>query len=84
MLWLRACSKERGYQKWQKLPLCAFCRTPEAFTDQEVIGRMNKCVERNEAISMEQLAGCYMNGDMGLKRDKAKAMELLEKAGENG
>ena len=63
---------------------CAFCRTPATPVEKEVVDQMNKCVERNDATSMEQLAILYMNGKMGLQKDLDKAMELFRKAGELG
>ena len=63
---------------------CAFCRTPPTEADEEVIDRLNKGVERNDAKSMEMLAIYFKNGEFGLQQDLAKAMKLFQKAGEHG
>ena len=73
-------------KSWEDCEVCPFCRTPAPSTaeDREIIDRINKCVERNDAKSMEQLAMHYRDGNMGLQKDLTKAMELFQKAGELG
>ena len=63
---------------------CAFCRTPTTTVERDELDRLTKGAERNNADFMEHLAWSYMNGDLGLKKDLAKAKEMLETAGKNG
>ena len=63
---------------------CTFCRTPPTSVEKEILDRLSKGVERNDANSIEQLAVYYMGGEMGLQQDSVKSMELLLKAGEHG
>jgi len=64
--------------------LCAFCRTPNAKTDEEHIKRTKKLMDKGNAEAHYMLAGCYARGMKGLPQDWAKAIELLLKAGELG
>ena len=63
---------------------CAFCRTPGATTDRELIDRMNKGRDRNDGESTYQLGLCYKDGSTGLQKDSAKALELFLEAGKHG
>ena len=63
---------------------CPFCMAPFTKVEKEFIDQLKKCAERNNAKSMEKLALYYMDGKMGLQKDLAKTMELLQKAGEHG
>ena len=74
----------RNGKALQDCEACPFCRTPPPLEDEEILERLNKCIERNNAISMRQLAECYLEGEMGLQKDLVKAEELFQKAGENG
>ena len=64
--------------------LCAFCRTPPARSDEEMIKRTKKLMEKDNAEAFHQLAGYYADGECGLVRDQRKANELYLKAGELG
>ena len=63
---------------------CLFCGTPASKTEKEVIDRLRKGVEQNNALSMQQLGSYYMHGMSVLPKDVAKALELFEKAGKLG
>ena len=63
---------------------CPFCRTPAPITDKETIEMYKKLVEVGDATAMTSLGLCYDNGGCGLRRDRAKALELWHKAGELG
>jgi len=64
--------------------LCPFCRTPKATSDGEIIERLKKRAEGNDAKATHQL-GCYYNdGIRGLPHDFNKAMELWLRSGELG
>ena len=64
--------------------LCAYCRTPPSDTDEETIGRVNKLMEKGNAVAFNILARFYEDGSCGLPQDMAKANELYLKAGELG
>ena len=67
-----------------KIDLCAFCRVPNPNSDEEIIKRIKKLIEADNAHAFHQLAGHYVRGDMGMPQDFAKANELYLKAGELG
>ena len=62
---------------------CPFCRTPIP-DDKERLHRVYRCVERNHAPSINQLAYYYNHGVSGLEKDIGKAIELFQKAGKLG
>ena len=64
--------------------LCAFCRTPDTISDEEIIERLEKRMDKGNAVAFSMLAGFYAEGDMGLPQDWLKANELYLKAGELG
>jgi TPR repeat protein len=64
--------------------LCPFCRTPDTISDEEIIKRTEKLMDKGNADAYYQLAGYYALGRMGMPQDRAKANELLLKAGELG
>ena len=74
----------RNGKRREDCRVCAFCRASPTTTDEAEVDRLQKCVERNDAKSMEQLAIYYLEGKMGLQKDSEKAMELFQRAGEHG
>ena len=64
--------------------ICAFCRTPYAKSDEETINRLEKLMEKGNADAYYMLAGYYAQGELGMPQNRAKANELLLKAGELG
>ena len=65
--------------------LCAFCRTPYAESDEEeIVKRIMKLIQKDNAHAFFELAGCYAQGVMGIAQDRPKANELFLKAGELG
>ena len=70
--------------------LCAFCRTPHVnpnqmkMSNEETIRRTNNLINKGNANAYYMLAGCYVDGEMGLPQDRQKANELYLKAGELG
>ena len=64
--------------------LCPFCRTPVANSDKEMVKRYEKLMDKGNAYAINQLAGCYKDGTMGMPQNRAKANELYLKAGELG
>ena len=64
--------------------LCAYCRTPPENSDEEIIKRVEKLMERGNPNAFNHFAGYYEDGTMGLPQNQAKANELYLKAGELG
>lgn len=64
--------------------LCAFCRTPPATSNKEVIKRIEKLIEVDNAEAFNHLASVYFDGEVGYPQDTTKANELYLKAGELG
>jgi len=64
--------------------ICAFCRTPDATSDEEHIKRLNKLMDNGNGEAYSTLASFYFDGGFSLKQDYQKARELYQKAGELG
>ena len=64
--------------------LCPFCRTPTSTSDEEGIERLKKRVEVGDANAIFTLGCNFAEGLFGLPRDRAKALELWQQAGELG
>jgi len=64
--------------------LCAFCRTPYAFSTKEEIKRIKKLMDKGNSRAFNTLGFAYKRGDYGLPQDTEKANELYLKAGELG
>ena len=64
--------------------LCPFCRTPASTSDEELIERIKKRVEVDDAGALTELGSYYYNGRMGLRQNHKKAMKLCLRAGELG
>ena len=75
---------EKGKEDELEEHLCAFCRTPEASSDEEKVRRLEKLVEKGNVVAIFQLGNNYANGNCGLQQDRVKAAELYLKAGELG
>ena len=74
---------KRG-KKSDELGMCAFCREMPASSDEAIIERYKKLMEKGNADAYHQLGGYYGAGTMGFPQDWTKAMELWRKAGELG
>ena len=59
---------------------CAFCRTPVPRSDNEILARNRKRAELNDPDALVNLAMHYGRGELGLRVDEAKCIELLRKA----
>jgi len=64
--------------------LCAFCRMPPPFSDEDHKKRVKKLTDNNHPYSFNFLAGEYEYGLRGLPQDHQKAIELWLKAWELG
>ena len=67
-----------------KIDLCAFCRAPTPSSEEEIVKRVRKLMDANNAYGFLNFAGFYFRGIMGLPQDFAKANELYLRAGELG
>ena len=67
-----------------KINLCAFCRVPNPNSDEEIVKRIHKLVEADNADAFYNLGGFYEHGSLGMQQDYDKANELFLKAGELG
>ena len=64
--------------------LCPFCRIPCAESDEEIVKRIEKLMEKGNPSAYNNFAGFYAEGSMGMPHDWFKANELCLKAGELG
>jgi len=64
--------------------LCAFCRTPDATSDEENLKRTKNLMDKGNAEAFNMLAGLHSHGELGLTQDYQKANELWLKGGELG
>ena len=63
---------------------CPFCRTPAHDSDEEIIQRLEKRMELNDAQAISSLGCYYSKGEHGLPQSNTKALELWHRAGELG
>ena len=63
---------------------CPFCRTPGATKGSQIVSMIQKRVDVGDPMAMFHLGSHYAEGDIGLKKDVTKAIELLERAAELG
>jgi len=63
---------------------CAFCRVPAFTTDSELIKEYEERVDKGDVDAMVMLARYYKEGELGLVRDEAKALELTRRAADLG
>ena len=68
----------------KKASLCPFCRTPDPFTDEQIVQRYKKRMEMNDDIAICNIGIFHANGELGLPRSMTKALELWHRAGELG
>ena len=63
---------------------CPFCRTPVPTTDKEIIERLKKRMEVDDAYAFGMMGSYYDRGECGVPQDSAKALELYHRAGKFG
>ena len=63
---------------------CAFCRVVAPKTENEMIQRLNKRVEAEDANAIYNLGIHYRDGSYGFPQDMDKALELWQRAAELG
>ena len=71
---------ERGQKPETVVPTCAFCREPMPTSNEEMLARTRKRVERNDPVALCNLAMAYGDGDFGLPVDQPKCTELLRQS----
>ena len=76
--------EEEALGRGGEIGLCAFCRTPMATSDAEIVKRTKKLNKADHAYAFYVLAGYYADGECGMPQDFAKANELWLRAGELG
>ena len=64
--------------------LCAFCRIPHPRSHKDMVKRIKKRIQVDDALAFLDLGLQYRDGGMGLPQDMNKAMELWSKAAELG
>ena len=63
---------------------CPFCRVPSPESDEELIERIKKRVEMDDAHAIHNLGCYYAEGIYSVPQDRAKALKLWHRAGELG
>ena len=63
---------------------CPFCNADRSKTEEEIVEKIMKRVEANDATAIYVLGSYYYHGLHGLQQDRAKAIELYDKAAELG
>ena len=72
------------FEREGTIPPCAFCRTPHVTSEEEEVGRLKKLMEKGNAQAMNNVAGIYARGIIGMEQDWEKVNNLYLKAGELG
>ena len=63
---------------------CPFCRVPAPTSEDDMIERYEKRVEKDDAVAIYNLGCCYNKGTHGMPQDWDKALEMFHRAGELG
>ena len=63
---------------------CPFCRTPQAYSDEELNERENKRMQADDPIAIFNIGVYYRDREYGFPQDYTKALELWHRAGELG
>ena len=63
---------------------CPFCRKPLPEDDCQVLAMIKKRVAAGDPVAMRHLGCQYADGDCGLEKDVARAVELYKRAAELG
>ena len=76
---IHAMNKSEG-----KNELCPFCRVPTPTSNKTNVEWIQKRMALNDANAINNIAGYYSEGMLGLSRDYTKALELWKRAAELG
>ena len=63
---------------------CPFCRKPEPTSYEEILKRYNKRVKLDDSEALTSLGTFYQEGQIGLKQDSIKAVELWRRGAKLG
>ena len=63
---------------------CPFCRTRYPETDDDVLAMVRARVTKKDPVAINHLAQKYCHGELGLRKDMRKAVELWTEAAELG
>ena len=63
---------------------CPFCRTPKSENDAETLALVQARVEKNDPEATKNLGDQYLQGELGLKKDMSRTIELWTEAAELG
>ena len=74
------CDHQHQMKSTERVTTCAFCRTAAPRSDEELLARYRKRVERKDLQTLNNLAMHYGDGDLGLPVDQAKCIDLMGQA----
>ena len=63
---------------------CAFCRTPVPESDEEILARTRKRVQRKDPVALVNMAMMHGEGKLGLPVDQTKCIELMRQSADLG
>ena len=82
---LNVTNRKRHKKKLPPLEFtCAFCRSPVPDNDAEMISSYEERSGKGDIRAIVNLAGVYVKGDRGLRKNNEKAFELLNRAADLG
>jgi len=64
--------------------VCAFCRTPASTSNEVILDRERKRMEKDDPIAKYNLGSDYRDGTNGFPQDYTKALDLFRRSGELG
>ena len=74
------CDRQHGIKNKEQADTCAFCRTEHPESDEEILVRLRKRVERKDPKALHSMSSAYGYGRYGLLVDQAKCVDLLRKS----
>ena len=63
---------------------CAFCREPTNVSDEEILAQLRKRIERKDPQALLNMAMHYGEGELGLRVDQTKCIELMRQSADLG
>jgi len=84
--YMSCCGKEicSGCQKRAGGSLCPFCRTPTPITEEQIVTRNKKRIEKDDAYAIHNMGSYYHDGSYGMQQNHPKALEYWHRSGELG
>ena len=74
------CDRQHGIKNKEQADTCAFCRTEHPESDEEILVRLRKRVERKDPKALHSMSSAYGYGRYGLLVDQAKCVDLLRQS----